>query len=116
MLAHGGLLNCCGFFSRLLWGLYLCEVLLHRKVPVAVLWHNSVKLNTDPLTEPWPGYRRQHTEGSPAASAPLPADLKAQVKTSLVTFIQPLSFNSTGEALTLLCGSIGWITAFTWMD
>lgn len=91
-------------------------MLLHRKVPVAVLWHNSVKMNTDPLTEPWPGYRRQHTEGSPAASAPLPADLKAQVKTSLVTFIQPLSFNSTGEALTLLCGSIGWITAFTWMD
>lgn len=30
------------------------------------------------LTEPWPGYRKQHTEGSPAASAPSPADLEAQ--------------------------------------
>lgn len=29
-----------------------------------------------PLTEPWPGYRRQHTEGSPAASALLLTDLK----------------------------------------
>lgn len=33
-----------------------------------------------PLTEPWPGCRRQHTEGSPAASAPWPTDLKHRYK------------------------------------
>lgn len=30
---------------------------------------------TRPLTEPWPGYRRQRTAASPAASALWPADL-----------------------------------------
>lgn len=43
-----------------------------------------------PLTEPWPGYRRQHTEGSPAASAPWPTDLKHSTSNMRKTEKNPL--------------------------
>lgn len=45
------------------------------------------------LTEPWPGYRKPHTEGSPAASAPLLTDLntsenrKMQIEKKLMIYI-----------------------------